>query len=316
MNQLVSLLTILGALLAGLALGLLPRLRALSATRPFAVARTLTLVMLIGTMGFRIGRSDEVIRGLATVGLRALVFAAATVCGTIATLAALGSLRRRAGRGAPGPAVPQRAPVSWLSLLREPALLLAVLAAGCAAGLLVPFFPDADGSGLITWILYVLLLLIGIGLGASEIRLREIVTHPDLILIPVGTVAGTLVGGLAAGLLLGVRTGTALSLAAGFGWYSLSGVILTRIDGPAVGAVAFLSNLLRESLSLVLIPILGRSRYPSMAIGVGGATSMDVTLPLIEKSCGPRSVVLAVASGGLLSLCVPVLVPLLYRIGP
>ncbi len=42
---------------------------------------------------------------------------------------------------------------------------------------------------------------------------------------------------------------------------------------------------------------------------------MDVTLPLIEKNCGPRSVGFAIASGAILSLAVPVLVPLLYQIG-
>jgi uncharacterized membrane protein YbjE (DUF340 family) len=266
-------------------------------------------------MGFRIGRSEDVIHGIATVGLRALTFAAATVGGTIAVLAFLGSLRRRAGRGSAAHARQKAGPVSWVALVREPVILLLVLVAGFLAGLFLPIAPDADGSSLLTWILYLLLLLIGIGLGASGIRLREIVTHPDLVLIPLGTIVGSLAGGLAAGVLVGARPGTGLALAAGFGWYSLSGVILTRLDGPAVGAVAFLSNLLRESMALLLIPVLGRTRFPALAIGVGGATSMDVTLPLIEKSCGPKSVVLAVASGGILSLCVPVLVPILYRIG-
>jgi uncharacterized membrane protein YbjE (DUF340 family) len=126
---------------------------------------------------------------------------------------------------------------------------------------------------------------------------------------------GSLAGGLAAGLVLHIRAGAALSLASGFGWYSLSGVILTRLDGPGLGAVSFLSNMLRESMALVLIPLLARTRFPFLAIGAGGATSMDVTLPLIEKNCGPGSVPLSIASGGVLSLSVPFLVPLLFRVG-
>jgi len=70
----------------------------------------------------------------------------------------------------------------------------------------------------------------------------------------------------------------------------------------------------RESAALLLIPVLARTRYPYIAIGAGGATAMDVTLPLIEKNCGPGSVAFAMASGAILSLAVPVLVPLLNRI--
>jgi uncharacterized membrane protein YbjE (DUF340 family) len=92
-------------------------------------------------------------------------------------------------------------------------------------------------------------------------------------------------------------------------------VLLIQLDGPVLGATAFLTNLMRESMSLLLIPLLARTRFPFLAIGVGGATSMDVTLPLIEVSCGPRAVPLAVASGAVLSSLVPLLVPLLYPIG-
>ncbi len=79
--------------------------------------------------------------------------------------------------------------------------------------------------------------------------------------------------------------------------------------------MSFLSNMLRESMALVLIPVLARTRFPLLAVGAGGATSMDVTLPLIEKNCGARAVPFSIASGGLLSLSVPFLVPLLYSMG-
>ena len=52
-----------------------------------------------------------------------------------------------------------------------------------------------------------------------------------------------------------------------------------------------------------------------MAIGAGGATSMDVTLPLIEQCVGPECVPTSFANGALLSLSVPVLVPFLFRLG-
>jgi uncharacterized membrane protein YbjE (DUF340 family) len=201
------------------------------------------------------------------------------------------------------------------AILREPLLLLGTLAAGFAAGFFLPVFPGANGEKLITCLLYTVLVIVGAGLGTSGIRPMQILSHPDLLIIPLGTMIGSLAGGLAAGFLLNMRPGSAMSLASGFGWYSLSGVILTRLGSPDLGAVSFLSNMLRESMALILIPLLARTRFPLLAIGAGGATSMDVTLPLIEKNCGAGAVPLSIASGGVLSLSVPFLVPLLFRVG-
>ncbi len=125
---------------------------------------------------------------------------------------------------------------------------------------------------------------------------------------------GSLAGGLAAGFALNIRPGAAMSLASGFGWYSLSGVILTRLDSPGLGAVSFLSNMLRESMALVLIPFLARTRFPLLAIGAGAATSMDVSLFITYRSLGDESIPLCIASGAILSCSVPILVPLFYSL--
>ena len=125
---------------------------------------------------------------------------------------------------------------------------------------------------------------------------------------------GSLAGGLAAGLLLNVRPGAALSLASGFGWYSLSGVMLTRLDSPGLGAVSFLSNMLRESMALILIPLLARTRFPLLAIGAGGATSMDICLVITYRNLGEWAIPLCLVSGGVLSLSVPFLVPLFFSL--
>jgi uncharacterized membrane protein YbjE (DUF340 family) len=104
-------------------------------------------------------------------------------------------------------------------------------------------------------------------------------------------------------------------VAAGFGWYSLSGVIISDLGDQVLGSAAFLSNILRESVALLTIPLFGTTRFPRIGIGIAGATSMDVCLPLIQKSCGTRWVPLSVTNGAILSLLVPVLVPLFYHLG-
>jgi uncharacterized membrane protein YbjE (DUF340 family) len=316
MQQLLYLVSLLAALAAGIVWGLKTR---------FVSARLLgrltftALYLLVFSIGFRIGRTEEVASGFARVGLLSLLYALATVGGTIAALLILFSLasrraRARGRRRDNGTGSREGlARLEWI-ILKEPLRLLTVLLAGSAAGF-SPLLPGFRGDGFTTWVLYVLLVLIGISVSRGGISVRETLSHPDLLLLPAGTIAGSLAGGLLLGLLLHQRPGEALAISAGFGWYSLSGVLLAELGDPTLGAVAFLTNMFREVLALLLIPLLSRSAYPHVVIGVAGATSVDVTLPLIEMSCGPRAVPLALSSGGILSLCVPFLVPLLFHIG-
>ncbi len=313
MSPVLTILTILGAVVLGLLLCQVPGLRRFPASRAFGAVRTCVLAAMVGAMGFRIGRTNEVIRSADTLGLAALLFAGATMAGTLLVLSIAFAFRARVGSDESHRQAPH--PVRWAVLLADPLLLLGMLAAGFCAGALLPIFPGADGEDLVTGLLYALLVVVGMGFGVSEIRPRQIFMHPDLLIIPVGTILGSLAGGLLAGIALHIRPGAAMSVASGFGWYSLSGVLLTKLDSPGLGAVSFLANMLRESMALIMIPLLARTRFPLLAIGAGGATSMDVTLPLIEKSCGSRAVPLSIASGGLLSLSVPFLVPLLFRVG-
>lgn len=76
--------------------------------------------------------------------------------------------------------------------------------------------------------------------------------------------------------------------------------------GPVYGGASFLLELARELVAIVLIPLL-ISRYPLTAIGYGGATSMDFTLPIIQTTGGVKCVPIAIVSGFILSLLVPIL---------
>jgi uncharacterized membrane protein YbjE (DUF340 family) len=318
MSQLLSLLSLVVALAAGMLLGRLRAAKALRSSPSFLAVRTGVLFALIFTMGFRMGRTREVLESFSSLGIASLGFSLSTLAGTLVVLWALFSIRLllRRGRENSTPNKSARATgAGILRALKDPLTLLTILAAGFMSGIFVPFFPYWNGSLLISIVLYALLLVIGVGLVGSGVKAADILAHPDLILLPVGTALGSLAGGAAAGIVLSIPLGTSLAISSGFGWYSLSGVILTRLDGPLTGSIAFLTNMLRESMALLLIPLLSRTRFPHLAIGAGGATAMDVTLPLIEKNCGPRSVGFAMASGAALSLAVPILVPLFAQTG-
>ncbi len=99
---------------------------------------------------------------------------------------------------------------------------------------------------------------------------------------------------------------TGLAMASGFGWYSLSGILLTDAFGPVIGSAAFFNDLARELVAIMLIPTLVRSSR-STALGLCGATSMDFTLPVLQRSGGLEMVPAAIVHGFLLSLLAPIL---------
>ena len=82
--------------------------------------------------------------------------------------------------------------------------------------------------------------------------------------------------------------------------------MLADAPGPAWGGVAFLNDVIREIIALALIPVV-TPRRPAVAIGYGGATAMDFTLPVIRSSGGLGCVPVAIASGFVLSFFSPVL---------
>lgn len=302
-----------------LALGILAgRTRLMRRGKTATYLLDVCLYALLFSMGLRIGESDAIRTQIGRVGLIAAASAAATVIGTAL---AVGAAMTVAGRGAEAPprrarleATRGNAVVAVMVHLRDPFRLFAAVVAGFLIGYLFPFTTEATVARVTTYLLYLLILLIGFQLARTGVDLRGALLRRRTLLVPAATVVGTLAGGLLLAPLLSLRVGRALSIAAGFGWYSLSGVLITNLGDPVLGSAAFIANMLREGLSLLLIPLLGRAQLGEVAVGIAGATSMDVTLPLIGRSCGTAFVPLAVASGAILSFLVPILVPLLYRL--
>ena len=158
-----------------------------------------------------------------------------------------------------------------------------------------------------TYALMLLVLLVGVQLGSSGITLRKVLINrrgvETFVLI---TVSGLIGGALFALLMPGVKLTQGLALASGFGWYSLSGIVMTGAYGPIWGSVALVNDLAREFFALMFIPLLMR-RHPSAAVGVGGATSLDFTLPVIQNSGGLAVVPLAISYGFVINVAAPFL---------
>jgi len=190
--------------------------------------------------------------------------------------------------------------------------LLAVLAGALLGYFLFAKLPMVDDVA--TGALMLLLFLIGLQLRNAGLSLRKLLMNRQGLGIALVLVLSSLLAGLVLIPWLEVPWYQALALASGFGWYSLSGIVIGDALGPAWGGVAFLNDVIREIIALALIPLVITAR-PAVAIGYGGATAMDFTLPVIRSSGGLACVPVAIASGFLLSFLSPVLMGVFLSLG-
>lgn len=183
-------------------------------------------------------------------------------------------------------------------------------AVGVACGLL-HIIPDGFINGRTSfYVLCALMFSVGMSIGCDSATLRSFrQLNPRLALLPFVTIAGTLAGAMASSVVLPHRElSDCLAVGSGMGYYSLSSIFITEYRGAELGTVALLANIFRELAALLLAPFLAR-RFGKLApISVGGATTMDTTLPVITRSVGPEYVVVSVFHGFVTDFSVPFLV--------
>ncbi|UNU73424.1 lysine exporter LysO family protein [Moraxella nasovis] len=169
--------------------------------------------------------------------------------------------------------------------------------------------------GTTTALLMLLLLFVGIGLKGVGIGLRAAMLNQRGLYICVIFTASILLAGAVFSLIFDdVSLFQGLALAAGSGWYSLSAPLMTEAYGAMWGSVALLNDLGREIAALIFIPWV--MRYSSSAaIGLGGVTSLDFTLPILSQSGGTRIVPLVVSYGFLINIISPILMVFFSSLG-
>jgi len=161
---------------------------------------------------------------------------------------------------------------------------------------------------IIDYELYFLAVIIGIEIGRSfNIGLLKRTTGLAILAVTVDVVGAIILSVIFSPL---IPLKASLMITLGSGWYSYTGPFVAKYFGPALGVVGFLSNFLREQLAFILLPILLRVKAtPIGAIAIGGATSMDVTLPLYVDLLGGEYAVGAMISGFILTLLIPIILP-------
>lgn len=173
------------------------------------------------------------------------------------------------------------------------------------------WLPDLNAFGNVSvWTLYALLFCVGITVGNNTTLMKSF-THldPRLMLLPLMTIVGTLTSTAIVSLGMPHRSLTdCLAVGSGFGYYSLSSILITQYRGPELGTIALLANIIREVFTLLGAPLLVRYFGPLSPISCGGATTMDTTLPTITRTSGQDFVILSLFHGFLVDFSVPFLV--------
>lgn len=194
------------------------------------------------------------------------------------------------------------------------AILALILGTVCAQWVFTPEVSQLF-SKIADYTLYLLMFSVGISVGMNKLILRKLREYNlTVLLIPFGITVGSVIGGFICALILKMPFNTSVAISSGMGWYSLSGVLVTNLAGAQAGAIAFLSNLLREIFSFALIPVLVKYCNPYTAIAPAGATSEDTTLPMMIRYTSEDVVVISVLNGILCSALVPVLLPFFYSV--
>lgn len=273
----------------------------------------IALAVLLLALGAQIGADPAAISNLGNLGLKSLLLTLFSIGGSVGGVwlvekrlfkryKAMGNMS--SGEGEENP-------------FRLAIIIGLILTAGIACGyqFLAPEHLPLLAN-LATYALALMLFFVGFDLARnkhvwSQLRKMGVMA----LFIPVGVMLGGVLGALIGGLIIGISVPVALATGAASGFYSYSGVVVAEIVGAEAGAIAFLANFFRELLSFFIIPILGvRLKGSIAAIAPGGATTMDTTLPVIVRSLGSDAAAIALINGSLVSLLVPVVLPLLLNL--
>jgi len=188
-------------------------------------------------------------------------------------------------------------------------LLISSVVLGIVCGRFVSF---QISDNIITFLLMLLVFVVGIDIGSEEGILKRMkVNIPIIIIQSVLVIAGTLLFAGATSIFTGFSFKEAMGASAGMGWYSLSGVMISEMYSPFLGAVSFTSNIIREVISILLIPFFAKVSQLG-AVSSAGATSMDTLLGLISKNTDKDSTLVAFGQGVILSMCVPLIISLIF----
>ncbi len=297
--------------------------------------QTAAITCLVLLMGMRMGSNEEITGNLSTIGLSAFVITLFTIAFSIGAIFLTRKMMKIDRYGRLAAADEMNSASADESAGKEPAseesekksglnLMTVMIVIAVAVGMLIGYFvirrvfagnmesfENMAGLGIKIG-LCLLLIFVGIDLGLDGTVIENFKRVGIRILaFPAVVVIGTLLGAGISGTLMGLNLKESLAVGAGFGWYTLAPGIIMEAGYITASAVAFLHNVMRELFSILFIPMVAQKIGYIETTGMPGAAAMDVCLPIVEKSTRSDIAVYSFVSGVILSILVPVLVPVI-----
>lgn len=289
------------------------------------VIQTLCIMLLVFTMGSRIGADDEIVKSLGTIGLTAFIM---TLIILASSVAAVLVVRKILGFNKTGDMikrcesaeVSQEVSSTNITMTNDDAddeksgskmtlYIVLSVAAGIIMGYLI--LPDAfiDISGILIVVgLCVLLFFVGMDIGREGTIIENFKQAGWRIMIfPFVIIIGTLIGSVIGAIILPVSVKDALCVGSGLGWYSLAPAMLAEYS-TEISAISFMHNVMRELFAILLIPFVAKRVGYIETVALPGAAAMDVCLPIVEKATKSDIAVYSFISGVVASIAVPILV--------
>lgn len=285
--------------------------------------QTVAIILLVFTMGTRMGANDEVIKNLGPIGLYALIITAAVfVFSTAAVFAARNLVRidRFGHLNGSDRVKSESTPADGdRGIDRMTIYIILSVCAGMASGFIFvrrlfnsfDAFNSMAGTAIQAG-LCILLLFVGLDLGLDGTvagNFRRVGLR--VFVFPLANISGTLAACAVCSLFIPVSLKELLAIGAGLGWYSLAPGIIMDAGFVTASAISFMHNVMRELFAIILIPFIAKKIGYTETIALPGAASMDVCLPIVERATGGDIAVYSFVSGVVLSAAVPVIVPLI-----
>ena len=190
-------------------------------------------------------------------------------------------------------------------------IILSFFAAGLLLGVyrvLPASWLDYDYS---FYVLAALMFSVGFSLGHQPDTIQQFRRiHSRVLFLPLMTIVGTWLGVVVISFFSERSVFDFLAVGSGFGYYSLSSILITEYKGIELGTIALLANILREIITLLFAPVMVKYFGKLAPIAAGGATTMDTTLPIIIRTSGKEFSVVSIYHGFVMDLSVPFLVTL------
>ncbi len=189
--------------------------------------------------------------------------------------------------------------------------ILISIFSGIIAGYL--FVPDYFALHIQTIImigLSFILFSVGVDLGfEKDIFIKFKKLGFKILLFPIFAILGTLFGSGMLSLFTDIPLNESLAIGGGLGWSTLAPVLVMG-HSVKLSVIVFLSNILREIIGILLVPIVSKKLGYIEASALPGASSMDVTLPIIERACSLEGAVYGILMGAVMTIVAPSIIPI------